>query len=139
MRTVLLLVCLLSSAEAQTVVTKVFSGITTAQTSAPLTNNGQSMHLLTVAFPSESADATGLKVRLEAAYSSSGPWIPISPDITTARLLGSSVYAIVPAYGSFPYLRVRSLNTTGGKAMHVYYSGTDSATTVTQENDRYTL
>lgn len=122
------------------IIRKVFSSITTAQTSAILPNFGQSMHLLYVTFPAEITKVTGLKVRIEAAYATSGPWIPISPDVTEALLLGSSVYAIVPAYGTFPYLRVRSFNATGSKAMTVYYTGSEvSIPTITQDSDRYTL
>lgn len=140
MRVLFLLTAAAAIAAAQTqTIEKVFSGITTAQTSTTLRNVGQSMHLLTVTFPAEIAQVTGLKVRIEAAYTTAGPWLPISSDVTTVPLLAGKVYAIVPAYGSFPYLRVRSINGTGGKAMHVYYTGSDAVITVTLQDDRYTL
>lgn len=100
----------------------VFSAITTAQTSGPLPNIGQSMHLISVIFPAESATATGLQVRIEASYDGS-QYFAISKDITSATNVGGIVYQFTSAYGVYPFVRVRSINTTGGKLMDVHYSG----------------
>lgn len=119
---------------------KVFSAITTAQASAPLPQIGQTMHLLTVVFPSEVATVNGLQVRIEGSFDRVR-WFPISTDITSAPLVGSTVYQVIAAYGPFPFLRINNLLSTGGKAMHVYYSGhlIPTVPAITQTSDRFLL
>lgn len=117
-----LVLALPAAGQQQAVFARVFDGITTPQASPTLRNIGQSMHLITVLFPAESAAVTGLQVRIEASFDNA-TWFPISQDITAAVLLGGVVYQIQKAYAPFPYLRVRSLAATGGKAMTVHYSG----------------
>lgn len=125
----------------QATVQKVFSGITAAAASSPVRNIGQSMHILTVLFPAESADVTGLQVRLEASFEGLY-WFPISSTITEAPKLGNVVYQIVVAYGPWPYVRVRNLaSTPGGKALTAYYAGhvIPAVSAVTETTDRFIL
>lgn len=119
---------------------KVFAGITTAQASAPLPQIGQTMHLLTVVFPAEPGAVSSIQVRLEASFDRL-KWFPVSTDITSAPLIGTTVYQVVAAYGPFPFLRVNNVTGTGGKLMHVYYSGHTIPTVpaVTQASDRFLL
>ncbi|HBY64724.1 MAG TPA: hypothetical protein DEH78_33300 [Solibacterales bacterium] len=121
MRTLLLLAILLpTQAQSPAVFRKVFSGVTTAQASAALPGIGQSMHLITVVFPSEAAPVNGIQVRIEASFDGSS-YFPVSRDITSAPLLGGLVYQVAVAYAPWPYVRVRSLTST--PAMTVYYAG----------------
>lgn len=119
---------------------RVFTGITAAQTSGPLPNNGQAMHILTVVFPAEIAAVSGLRIRMEGSFDNS-TFFPICEDITSAPLLGGRVYQIAAAFGAWPYVRVRSLNATGSKAMTVYYSGhvIPVVSTIQQQSDRFIL
>lgn len=119
---------------------KPFSGITTAQASSALPNIGQTMHLITVIFPAEVAQVTGVQVRLEASYDNT-TYIPISEDVTTVPLVGGVVYKIVVAYGAWPYVRVRSATDTGGPLMTVYYAGTVKpvVSVIQQSSDRFIL
>lgn len=120
----------------------VFSGITAAEASDPLPSIGQTLHLICVVFPEEVAEVGSLQVRIEAAFASAGPWFPISPDITTAPLLGGLVYQMTAGYMPFPYVRVNSLNATpGAEEMTVYYSGHRRSpnTVIEEQSDRFIL
>jgi hypothetical protein len=112
-----------------------FTAITTAQASGVLNNIGQMVHLLVVRFPAEGATVSGLQVRLEASYDNVG-YFPIGADILSAPRLPAAgapfnVYAYARTYGVFPYLRVNSLNATGGPLMTVNYTGSLYPTTPT--------
>ena len=105
------------------VVTKqVFEHIADPSISGPMPNIGQSMHLISVMFPAESATVTGLQVRIEASYDNN-LFFAISPDITSATNVGGIVYAFQSAYGCYPYIRVRSLTSSRPKFMDIQYSG----------------
>lgn len=125
-------------AQSAAVFQKVFSGITTAQASAPVKNFGQTMHLVYVFFPGQSTQQTGLQIRIEASYDNT-TYFPISEDLTTVNSVGGIVYGIAPAFGPWPYVRVRSL--TSSAAMTVYYAGhTLPAVGVVQDKgDRFLL
>jgi hypothetical protein len=112
---------------------RVFTGITAATDGAVLSNRGQAQHVIVVTFPQAVATVTGLEVRIEAAIECPDPgaqcsaaqWFPISADVTEAPLLSATplVYTIATAYGPFPYIRVVSLQATGGEPMTVDYVG----------------
>lgn len=123
-----------------TVTLKVFDGITTAQTSNPVRNIGQVMHLITVVFPAESNAVTGLQVRIEASFDQTS-WFPISNDITAAAAIGGRVYQMEKAFGPWPFIRVRSLNSTSSRLMTVYYSGSliPTVSAILQATDRFLL
>jgi hypothetical protein len=112
---------------AQTVFTRAFSGITTAQTSAVMPNTGQASHMLTVICPTAVADVTAsVQVRIEGTLDGT-TWIPISPDITTltysAELQPAGAYAITRANGTYNAVRVRAVQAPAGCALTVYYTG----------------
>lgn len=144
MRPILFVITLLTAAAAQppkqTVFQKVFDGITAVQASAPLPNVGQTMHLITVLFPAEVSAVSSIQVRLEASYDNT-TYFPISADIISAPLVGGQVYNIQVAYGPWPYVRVRTLLSTGSKLMTVQYAGTGVPTVpaVNQQSDRFIL
>lgn len=143
MRSLLLALTLLTvSAQPpkQTVFKKVFDGITSVQASAALPNIGQTMHVITVLFPAEVSAVSGIQVRLEASFDNT-TFFPVSPDITSAPLIGGQVYNIQVAYGPWPYVRVRSLISTGSKLMTVQYAGTGVPTVpaIQQKSDRFIL
>jgi hypothetical protein len=105
------------------VVQKVFSGITAPAASAPLRNQGQSMHVLTVLYTSESAAVTtGVQIRMEASFDNTF-WFPVSADITSVPLLGSTVYTVTVAYAPWPYIRVAVVQTPASKPLDVWYAG----------------
>jgi len=144
MRAILLFLILFSAAAAQqrkqTVFQKAFNGITAVQASAPLPNIGQTMHVITVLFPAEASAVSGIQVRLEASYDNT-TYFPISADVTSAPLVGGQVYNIQVAYGPWPYVRVRTLLSTGAKLMTVQYAGTGIPTVpaINQKSDRFIL
>jgi len=142
MRSILLLLAFMTAAAAQkqTVFRKVFNGVTAVQASSPVPNLGQTMHVVTVLFPAEVGAVTGIQVRMEASYDNI-TYSPISADITTAPLVGGQVYNIQVAYGPWPYIRVRTLISTGSKLMTVQYAGTGIPTVpaVNQQSDRFIL
>jgi hypothetical protein len=113
---------------------RAFTGITAAADSAVMQNRGQSQHVIVVTFPSAVATISPIEVRIEAAFECPDPqaqcstaqWFPISADVTQAPLLSATplVYSIATAYGSFPYIRVVSLQATpGSEPMTVDYVG----------------
>lgn len=113
---------------------RVFTGITAATDGAVLSNRGQSQHVIVVTFPQAVATVSGIEVRIEGAFECPDPgaqcstaqWFPISADATEAPLLSATplVYTIATAYGSFPYIRVVSLQATpGAEPMTVDYVG----------------
>lgn len=121
------------------IISRVFSGITAAQASAPVPNRGQSMHLLYVFFPTESTTQTGLQIRIEASFDNVTYW-PISEDITQATSVGGIVYAVTSAFAPWPFVRIRSL-TTAPAAMTVRYAGHTIPVVglIQTESDRFLL
>ena len=91
----------------------VFQDLTAVEASEALPNIGQTLHLLAVVFPDESATVSSLKVRIEAAFNEAGPWFPISPDITEAPLLGGIV---LPDDGRLYALPLRASQQSAGYA-----------------------
>jgi hypothetical protein len=142
MRTLLAFILLLiapAGAQPRAVFQRVFTTITTAQSSAPVTNSGQTMHILTVFFPSQAVTTTGFQVRLEGSFDNS-TFFPIMEDLTRAPLIGGQVYGIAAAFGPWPYVRVRSVNNPPA-AMTVYYSGHTLPVVgfVAEKSDRFLL
>lgn len=128
-----------TSAQTNAVYRKVFNGITAATVSAPITNQSQTMHLVYVFFPGQTTTQTGLQVRLEASYDNVTYW-PISADITQAANVGGQVYAVATAFGSWPFIRMRSA-TVAPSAMTVWYAGHPIPTVglIESESDRFLL
>ncbi len=118
---------------------RVFSGITAAQASGPVTNMGQTMHIAYIFFPGQSTTQSGLQVRIEASYDNV-TYFPISEDLTSAANVGGTVYDVITAFGPWPYVRVRSL-TTAPNAMTVWYAGHTIPTisTIQDKPDRFIL
>lgn len=110
-----------AAAQPTAVFQTVFTAITAPQSSGPIRNQGQSMHLLYVFFPGQTTTQAGLAVRLEASFDNV-IYFPISADITQATNVGGQVYNIVAAFGAWPYVRVRN-NATAPAAMTVRYAG----------------
>jgi hypothetical protein len=142
MRWLILLLAAALNAQAprQTVFQRVFHGVTAAQASAALPNIGQTMHVITVLFPAEVSAVSNIQVRLEASFDNT-TYFPISADITSAPLVGGQVYNVQVAYGPWPYVRVRSLLSTGSALMTVHYAGTGVPTVpaIQQKSDRFIL
>jgi len=123
------------------VLQNVFTGITTAQNSVPVTNVGQSQHTMKVEFPTAKGTVSPLSVFFQASYDNNA-WFPISISITSvATLTGSpSFYAFTTAYGVYPYVRVvSSFNTPSALPMTVRYVGDaiPSPTVITLSGSRY--
>lgn len=88
-------------------------------------NKSQASHVLVVEAPSAVATVTGIQVRIEAQFINSGPWIPISEDITTVEDVSGSgdFYAAIRANGTVPAVRVRNVTNTGAEPLRVTYIG----------------
>lgn len=99
--------------------------------SPPMPNEGQGGHLISVEFPNAAATVTGIQVRIEAAdtcpdppFCTSGDWRPISDDVTTVALVGSTYYQFVRANGAWRAIRVNSIIAIpGSEPMRVDYTG----------------
>ncbi len=92
---------------------KVFNAITTAQASGPLPNIGQAVHVMSIFFPTATADITGIVFRTEGSFDNS-TYFPISEDITTATYNGTYAYAIARCNGPYPYVRLRYVTPDSG-------------------------
>ena len=109
---------------AQVTYRHVFTAITSPQTSGPMPSIGQTLHLLTVVFPTATADINSLQYRIEASFDND-TFFPVTEDLTTAYYhadLGMA-YSMMRGNGPFPYVRVRVLATSGTYAADVYYTG----------------
>lgn len=117
------LACLAIGQTNQVLYKQVFTARTTPQT-VNVAITQQTNHTVTVIFPGESNAVTGLSIHIEAAFSATGPWMSVSDTLTQATAHGALVYDSVTATGAWPYIRVVSANSTGGKLMDGWYSGT---------------
>jgi hypothetical protein len=124
----------------RTVFRKVFTGITSATTSAPVTNIGQSLHIIAIFFPTASDAVTGFQVRLEGSYDNT-TYFPISPDVTTAPRLGSLTYQIEKAFAPYPFIRIRAVSANASFPMTVWYTGHRKPITsaIEAQQDRFIL
>lgn len=107
--------------------------ISTATTpSPPLSNVGQSGHLVSVEFPTAVGTVTPIQVRLEAAdtcpdppFCSTGDWKPIQSDVTEVISVGGIYYQFAAANGTWRALRINSIAATPTSLpMRVDYTGT---------------
>lgn len=122
----------------ETVFQRIFNGITAPEIGANVRNRGQSMHLVTVIFPTAAAAVTGIQLRIEASYDAAN-WFSIAPDITSAPRLGGVTYQIRVAYGPWTYVRLRYI-TASALPMTAWYSGQQPVTSyIQQEQDRFLL
>lgn len=117
---------------AQTTSERIFSGITTTQTSGVVRNTGQASHMIAVFCTAAGADVTtNVQLRIEGTLDGS-TWIPISSDITaltySAELQPAAAYAIARANGTYHSVRIRALQVPGaGCPLTVYYTGARQA------------
>ena len=92
---------------------KVFDAVTTPQASAPLPNIGQAVHVMSIFFPTATADVTGIVFRTEASFDNV-TYFPISEDITAATYNGTYAYAISRCNAPYPYVRLRYVTADAG-------------------------
>jgi hypothetical protein len=117
----------------------VFDGITTSQASAALPNIGQAVHIVTLIYPTATADVTSFTFRVEASFDNSS-FFPIIDDITTAEYNGSYAYAIARCNGVFPYVRLRLVTANATYPLTAHYTGSlQPIGTVRFSNDRYIM
>lgn len=142
MKTLLLLFAVtagLLNSQSSAVFKKVFSGITTAQASAPVPNFGQTMHLIYVMFPGQTTTQSPLNIRIEASYDNV-TYFGISESVSSAANVGGLVYDVQQAYGPWPYVRVRSLIAVPSP-MTIWYAGhtIPAVTGIQDKPDRFIL
>jgi hypothetical protein len=117
----------------------VFQGATTAQASSALPNIGQAVHIVTLLYPTASADVSSFTFRVEASYDNS-TYFPIIDDITEAKYNGSYAYAVARCNGVYPYVRLRLVTANATYPLTAHYTGSlQPIGTVKFSADRYVL
>jgi len=96
--------------------THVFTGVSTAQASGCLANQGQNVHFVFYQSTGATGNPTGVQIRLEGSFNSdsatcsTGTWFPISDDGIDTGQNGSN---LILAIQSYPFIRLNLVKCTG--------------------------
>jgi hypothetical protein len=110
----------------------VFNGVSTAQASACLANEGQTVHFVFYSAGGATGAPSGVQIRIEASYNSdaatcsTGTWFAVSDDGADPGQNGTN---LIFGIGAFPFVRVNLAKCVGCDAndtISASYTGTSS-------------